>query len=485
MKVLLFISMLLSITCLKICPLEQKDHTYICQGLSTLCELYIHFTEDKTFPNDCAPDAIGLTDIEKFEQSVMKKLIKEIKLLTFTIPKEKLQKAIHSSLPKEGKNIEQDEDPKEILPSLHKVGKTKKHVVSSFNKVKEQKEPKETLPFLPQVVKQEELNETFKSKQGKSNNYSSFIKNFKDKSIPKDYGIQSSIYNKKKSTPLSFPSKTNVSPIIPENVNSIKAVPNQESSSSYLNKHTQKSIPKKSPNSFNPKSKKTPKEIQMEEEKKQKTQRYLIMKKMMNDIKRNVIKNVKKAFATKIDKEKDIDIIQLKMNEMNQFEKDLYKVCYKIQKALEEITKQVSNIHFDWMSNVVAGLFNYKVVDIKKNDNNVCSTELCIASISYDIKNNNPNSNFGGHVVYVVNSFMDNYNPGIIITRDQQHKNELLLFESDSSNKYTIADYNNYKIAFVENEYWTNRNIKLDFLQYLKCKSKPQANLPNLPKYKY
>ena len=31
----------------------------------------------------------------------MKKLIKEIKLLTFTIPEEKLQKEIHSSLPKE------------------------------------------------------------------------------------------------------------------------------------------------------------------------------------------------------------------------------------------------------------------------------------------------------------------------------------------------------------------------------------------------
>lgn len=153
----------------------------------------------------------------------MKKLIKEIKLLTFTIPEEKLQKEIHSSLLKEGKNIEQDEDPKEILPSLHKVGKSKKHVVSSFNKAKEQKEPKETLPFLPQV---------------------------------------------------SFPSKANVSPIIPENVNSIKAVPNQESSSSYLNKHTQKSIPKKSPSSFKPKSEKTLKEIQMEEDKKQRTQRY-------------------------------------------------------------------------------------------------------------------------------------------------------------------------------------------------------------------
>ena len=36
--------------------------------------------------------------------------------------------------------------------------------------------------------------------------------------------------------------------------------------------------------------------------------------------------------------------------------------------ALEAITQLVHTIHMDWMSNLVAGLFNYKIVDVKETE---------------------------------------------------------------------------------------------------------------------
>ena len=60
----------------------------------------------------------------------------------------------------------------------------------------------------------------------------------------------------------------------------------------------------------------------------------------------------------------------------------------------------------DWMSNLVAGLFNYKIVDVKETEEkNMCSIELCIAKIYYFSQKNSRKTNSGGHVVYVVNSF--------------------------------------------------------------------------------
>ena len=96
-------------------------------------------------------------------------------------------------------------------------------------------------------------------------------------------------------------------------------------------------------------------------------------------------------------------------------------------------------------------------------------------------------TNSGGHVVYVVNSFNPDISESIIYTRDQQHEHQQIAFKS-FANGSTIVHYSKFILFFVEKGHWTNRDIRLDLLQYLKCKrtKRPsQANLPNLPKYKY
>ena len=40
--------------------------------------------------------------------------------------------------------------------------------------------------------------------------------------------------------------------------------------------------------------------------------------------------------------------------------------------ALEAITQHVHTIHMDWMSNLVSGLFNYKIVDVKETEEKIC-----------------------------------------------------------------------------------------------------------------
>ena len=99
--------------------------------------------------------------------------------------------------------------------------------------------------------------------------------------------------------------------------------------------------------------------------------------------------------------------------------------------ALEAITQHVHTIHMDWMSNLVAGLFNYKIVDVKETEEkNMCSIELCIAKIYYFSQKNSRKTNSGRHVVYVVNSFHPDMINSIIYTRDQQHEHQLIAFKS-------------------------------------------------------